>query len=172
MMPDVLGARVMRFIGLIAATLCLAVLSPAAHAVSDAEWEDCRQQKDHDLAIRACTKILSESGTSASDRSDALVNRGNAYDDNGDPDRALADYNLAISLNPRNNDAFYNRGITYRRKKEHTRAIADFTEAIRQNPKDAQAYLFRGRSKVDSGDKTGGEADIARARQIDPNVDR
>lgn len=148
--------------------LCLA--AGAALAASKQDWEDCSQQKDHALAIRSCTKILAESGLSAADRSDALVNRGNAYDDNGEPDRALADYNSAAAANPNNNDAYYNRGITHRRQKNFDRAIADFNEALRLNPRDAEALFWRGRSKIDLGNTAAGEADIAAARQINPDI--
>src|SRR3974390_567511 len=40
----------------------------------------------------------------------AYNNRGNAYDDKGQYDRALADYNKALDLNPKYAEAYYNRG--------------------------------------------------------------
>lgn len=149
-------------------SLCL--LAGAAAAASKQDWDECTQQKDHPLAIRACSQILSESSLSAADRSAALVNRGNAYDDSGEPDRALADYNSAIAAHAGNNDAFFNRGITYRRKGEHARAIADFDQALRLNPRDAEALYYRGRSKIQLGNKAAGEADIAAARRINPDI--
>lgn len=149
-------------------SLCLA--AGAALAASEKDWEDCRQQKDHPLAISACTRILSERGLSATDRSDALVNRGNAFDDSGQPDKALADYNSSLAANPDNNDAYYNRGITYRRQNEYERSISDFTEALRLNPRDAEALYYRGRSKLDLGNNAAGEADIAAARRINPDI--
>jgi len=154
------------------AGLCLFIGAGIALAASDKDWDECTQQKDHPLAISACTRILSESGLSARDRSTALTNRGNAYDDNGDPERALADYTSAISIDARNNDAFFNRGITYRRKKEFQRSIADFDQALRLNPKDADALYYRGRSKIDLGNKAEGDADIAAARRINPDIGR
>lgn len=149
---------------------CLFLCAGAAMAASDKDWDECTQQKDHALAISACTRILSENGLSVRDRSTALTNRGNAYDDSGDPERALADYTSAIGIDANNNDAFFNRGITYRRKKEYQRSIADFEQALRLNPEDADALFYRGRSKIDLGNKTGGEADIAAARRINPDV--
>ncbi len=151
-------------------SLCLAAW--AALAASKQDWDECTQQKDHPLSIRACSRILSEPGLSARDRSTALVNRGNAYDDSGEPERALADYNSAIAADRQNVDAYFNRGITYRRKKEYERAIADFNEALRLDPRDAEALYYRGRSKIDLDNSAAGEADIAAARKIKPDIGR
>lgn len=152
-------------------SLCL-VVAGTALAASKQDWDECTQQKDHPLAIQACSRILSEPGLSARDRSTALVNRGNAYDDSGEPERALADYNSAIAADRQNVDAYFNRGITYRRKKEYERAIADFNEALRLDARDAEALYYRGRSKIDLGNSAAGEADIAAARRIKPDIGR
>src|SRR4030042_1981348 len=39
--------------------------------------------------------------------------RGDAYADKGQLDKALADYNLALEINPRYATAYLNRGILY-----------------------------------------------------------
>lgn len=62
----------------------------------------------------------------------------------GNYDRALADYDEAIRLNPKDANAFYNRGVTHAMKYDNDRAIADYDEAIRLNPKDAKAFNNRG----------------------------
>ncbi|MDR2093901.1 MAG: tetratricopeptide repeat protein [Treponema sp.] len=48
----------------------------------------------------------------------------------GDDDRALADYNEAIRLNPRAANAYYNRGLIYYNKYDYARAEADFNQAV------------------------------------------
>jgi len=55
--------------------------------------------------------------------------------------------------------------------RDYDRAIADFDEAIRLDGKLARAYLFRGLAKQAKGDDAGGNADMAKAKQLDPNVD-
>ena len=61
-------------------------------------------------AIDACTSIISLDPNN----NGAYVNRGIAYRRAGDVDRAIADYDEAIHLNPRAADAFNNRGNAFR----------------------------------------------------------
>ena len=80
------------------------------------------------------------------------INRGNAYLEQGEYDRAVAEYTVAIGLNPQDADACYKRGVAYSRQGEYERAIADYTTAIRLNPKFVQAYMRRGFAYGEQGD--------------------
>jgi tetratricopeptide (TPR) repeat protein len=53
--------------------------------------------------------------------------RGNAYYDKNDNDRALADFNKAIELDPKFAFAYNNRGIAYRAKGDNERTIEQQT---------------------------------------------
>lgn len=66
--------------------------------------------------------------------------------------------------------AFYNRALAYENKEDYARAIADYDETIRLNPNDADALLYRGLDKQRTGDKAGGDADVAAARRLNPNI--
>ena len=102
----------------------------------------------------------------------AYHSRGIAYH-NGkkDYDRAIADYNDAARLDPNNVATFRDRGLAYQYgKQDYDHAIADYTEAIRLDPKFALAFYNRGLAKQKIGDTAGGEADLASARALDPNV--
>ena len=60
--------------------------------------------------IAGCTAIINARQTTAVERSNAYTNRGRAFVRRDQPDRALADFAQAISLNPRNSRALANRG--------------------------------------------------------------
>ena len=67
-------------------------------------------------------------------------NRGNAWRNKKEYDKAIADYTEAIRLDPKFVIAYYNRGVAWRKKKECDKAIADYTEAIRLDPKYAAPH--------------------------------
>lgn len=66
--------------------------------------------------------------------------------------------------------AYYNRALAYENKDDYARAVADYDEALRLNPNDADALLYRGIDKQRLGDKVGGEADVAAAKRMNPNI--
>lgn len=62
----------------------------------------------------------------------------------GDFERALANYNRAIQLNPNDHAAHYNRGLIYfEQKHKFELAEADFTKAIQLDPQEAKYYFRR-----------------------------
>jgi tetratricopeptide (TPR) repeat protein len=64
-----------------------------------------------------------------------LNNRGNGYYAKGEHDRAIADFDKAIGIDPAQATAFYNRGNAYYAKGDRDRAIADYDRAILLNPR-------------------------------------
>src|SRR5262249_9799879 len=116
---------------------------------------------DHDEAIRLDPKFA-----------DAFYNRGNAYENKGDHDRAIANYSEAIRLNPTNlAAALGNRANSYAKKGNQARAIADYNEALRLDPTGALNLCNRGKTKLRMNDRSG-NSDIAKARQLDASACR
>jgi PGF-CTERM protein len=74
---------------------------------------------------------------------EAYNNRGAAYYDLKQYERAIEDYSKAIELNPNYVGAYINRGVTYYDLKQYERAIEDFDKAIELNPNLAEAYDYR-----------------------------
>jgi tetratricopeptide (TPR) repeat protein len=72
------------------------------------------------------------------------LNRGNAYKDMTDLERAEADYSRAIDISPNDANAYSNRGGIRTRLGNLEEAIKDCTNAIRLKPDFAEAYNNRG----------------------------
>src|SRR5438552_956098 len=62
----------------------------------------------------------------------------------GEYDKAIADYDEVIRLDPKDVFAYIYRGCAYERQGDYDKAIADYDEAIRLDPKGAKAYEIRG----------------------------
>jgi tetratricopeptide (TPR) repeat protein len=129
--------------------------------------------KDYDRAIADYTMAINiQIATGVTAGIDIVYYfRGRAYSAKSDYDRALADFDEAIKRAPKPDaDYYFFRGGAYGSKGEWAKAIADLDEAIRLDPNNARAYYFRGLAKRITGDTAGGDADVARAHQLDPKL--
>ena len=97
-------------------------------------------------------------------------NRGKAYNDLGEHQRAIEDLNEAIRLDPKLAWAYNNRGNAYNELGEHQRAIEDLNEAIRLDPKLAWAYNNRGVSYDNLGEHRRAIEDYDEAIRLDPKL--
>jgi len=100
---------------------------------------------------------------------EALNNRCWARAIVGDLQAALGDCDAAIQIRPRYVDAFDSRGFVNLKLNKPKEAIADYDSALRVNPKHPSALYGRGLAKQRSG-VTGGNSDIALAKQIQPDI--
>lgn len=86
-------------------------------------------------------------------------------------DRALADCNASLKLNPEESVTVASRCVVNYRLGNYASAISDCSEALKQQPQSPGILYVRGLAKTRSGDAAGGKADIAAAtnayRQID-----
>ena len=72
-----------------------------------------------------------------------FLDRGIAYDHNGDYDRAIEDFTQSIKLKADDPRAFMMRGSAYQHKHEYELAIHDYDQAIKLKPDYAAALLNR-----------------------------
>ncbi len=93
---------------------------------------------------------------------------GNKHLNKGEYDRAIADYDQAICLDPKYVAAFCNRGAAYQGKSEHDHAFADCDQAIKLDPKCANTYVSRAIAYNDRGDFDRAIADYDQAIRLDP----
>ena len=113
-----------------------------------------------DEAIAACSRAIVSNRYTGNDLAKLLTNRGVELKRQGKLDAAIADYNGAIALNPKDMFGFNNRGNARRDKGDLPGAIADYTEAMRLDPDYAAAYLNRGRVYETQGNPDGARADF------------
>jgi murein DD-endopeptidase MepM/ murein hydrolase activator NlpD len=92
--------------------------------------------------IRACTKVIAAKPSRAR-LAIAHFNRGWALNLSGRYDRALPDFDKAITLEPDFEQAFRSKGDVYRRKGMIKQAIAEFDRAIAIKPDYATAFADR-----------------------------
>jgi tetratricopeptide (TPR) repeat protein len=76
----------------------------------------------------------------------AYINRGLSWDEMGRRDRAIADFERAIALDPRNDFAYNNMGFIYGRDGQYERSLEYFQKAIALNPQRADSYCNLGLS--------------------------
>lgn len=93
--------------------------------------------------------------------------RGTGYLASGDYDRAIADFDRAITLGG-GAEAYYNRGLAYYSKKDIDSAIANWNNAVNLAPRDARAYRQRGNAYAVKGDYALAVADYNRAIELEP----
>jgi tetratricopeptide (TPR) repeat protein len=112
------------------------------------------------------------SSPSAQESDENLVNRGIEKAKNGDLDGALADFNRAIELNPKDDAPYYNRAQAKWLKKDTAGAIADYTRAIDLGSTNPAAYNNRGNARAEKKDLDGAIADYTRAIELKPDYAR
>jgi tetratricopeptide (TPR) repeat protein len=96
-------------------------------------------------------------------------NRGIAYQNKGNIDQAVLDYNKAIEINSNYALAYNNRGLAYQNKGNLDQAILDYNKAIEINSNYALAYNNRGLAYQDKGNIDQALLDYNKAIEIDPN---
>src|SRR4029077_18341629 len=109
----------------------------------------------------------------ASNASDGdLVNRGIEKAKNGDLDGAIADFDRAAELDPKNDAPYYNRAQAKRLKNDTVGTIADYTKAIELGSTNPAAYNNRGNARAENKDRDGAIADYTRAIELKPDYAR
>jgi tetratricopeptide (TPR) repeat protein len=128
---------------LAAAAVLLVSASPAA---AD-KFADCSAAKA-EVRIRACSEVIEaptfrSRAIPQSDLAIAYSNRGTAFIAKGDYERAIADFDTAIRLNPKNTNAYFHRGVVYDEKGSPDLAIPQYDKTIELKPDHGYAYCRR-----------------------------
>ncbi len=86
----------------------------------------------------------------------------------GDVDRAIAEYSIAIKVDPARIESYVRRGQARMQKGEYDRALADFDRALTIDPDLAAAHLNRGIVLAARGDHDAAIVDFERAHGLSP----
>src|SRR5271169_2870078 len=101
-----------------------------------------------EAAIAACTRLVeafAQGEISGPEGAAAHMARGNLYAVRREVDRAIADYDRAITLDPGRAVAYFNRAGALAASGAFDRALADYDRAIALDPMDADAHIGRAR---------------------------
>ena len=94
---------------------------------------------------------------------------GDTHYDNREYEKALKDYNKAISINSKYARAYNNRGIVFLKiQKDYNKAIADFSEAINTSPEVSGYYNNRAIAYVAEGSYDKAISDYDQLIKLDP----
>jgi hypothetical protein len=159
-----------RALVVLAVAIAMLAISPA-FAQTQRQLDHCANKDDSfapALRIEGCTATIKQAAGTGENLSWAFYNRGIAYAKKGDLDRAIADFDQALRLDPDSTFALNNRGAAYARKGQYSEAIADFNEAIRLDPQSATAYNNRGTAYAKLGEYERALEDFEQAVRLDP----
>ncbi len=148
------------------ATIARNKKSSEGDALADAR-KNCERYDQADVKIQACTQLIAKN---AKDLPDIYTRRGNGYRMKKDNDRAFADYDKAIELDPNYALAYHQRGFTHAGKNEHDRAIADYDKALKLRPDFIGTFEQRAKSYTAKGDYDRAIADYDTALAREPGV--
>lgn len=99
-----------------------------------------------------------------------FVNRGNLYNNNfRDYDKAIADYNKTIEINPKFSWPYHNRAVALGRLGRWDEAIVDYGRAIEIDQRYAEAYNGRAWAYCQIGNFEAAIVDANRALELKPN---
>ena len=130
----------------------------------------CKQGTSPDLIINGCTAVIQSGRETTRNLANAFIDRGAAYEDKGDDDRAMQDFDAAIRLDPNLALAYSNRGTFYRNRGDNDRAVQDYDQAIRLNPDYSWPYFGRGIIEFQRGEFSQSATDFSRSAQLRPGI--
>jgi tetratricopeptide (TPR) repeat protein len=130
----------------------------------------------YEAAVDAYTRAILAGDLDPEALAITFNNRGVAYGELGDYDRAIQDYGKTLELKPGDRTAIKNLRIAHIRRAgastnlgDQDAALADYARAIELDPQHPLAYMRRGQLRLDRGDGKGALDDLARAQALDPD---
>lgn len=136
-------------------------------------YHSAKAGETSNLAIKDCTEALKNSELSPRDRAATYTNRSAMLVTRGDAERALADTDAALRIEPSMTAASVNRAaaLLELERYEEARATIDAAIPLATGP-DLQRGLYnRAVAREALGDVKGAYADLKRAVELDPGFE-
>jgi len=140
--------------------------SSGSLAQNSARCSNSDRSVQPDTSIGGCNAVIQET---TKNLAAAYFFRGAAHVTKKDFDRAIADYNQAVTIDPTESDYLNSRAAAYEAKGDINRAMADYDKAIQINPKSIYAFNSRGASFQRKGDYARASSDYGEVTRLQPN---
>lgn len=137
-----------------------------AYAMTPEDSNAC-MDRDHDVAVIACSLLIAYRSTTEEDRYMALTIRGTHHLAMGRYDTAIADFTDAITLAPRHLAAYSSRAEVYQKLRLYDKAVADIDHVLSLDPKRQRLYLQRADMYAIMGDYVAARKDYLAAIDLD-----
>ena len=92
--------------------------------------------------------------------------RADAYFKLKDYMRAITNYTISLSINPRDVGALLNKAICHNELRGYALAILELDKALKLDPKNAECFFYRGLSKKKSNKGDRGCSDFKKAEGL------
>jgi lipoprotein NlpI len=119
----------------------LAAIAGAGEARAAGDADLCKDfRAPPDAQIAACGRLIAGKKLHGRALAETYLRRGRGFNGKDERDRALADFDQAISLAPDWAEPYVDRGTAYTGKGDLDRAVENFDRAIRLDPKSATTH--------------------------------
>jgi tetratricopeptide (TPR) repeat protein len=126
------------------AVTSIMVASGAGAQTSDAQRICLADSTPADQKLVTCSSIITNAPSGGPQVPGSVyISRGNAYLSKKQFDRAIADFDQASNLNPKDVVSWITRGNAYREMGRFDRALQDYDRAIEIDPRSINAYFGR-----------------------------
>ncbi|WP_162242965.1 tetratricopeptide repeat protein [Sphingomonas sp. Leaf412] len=146
------------------------MLSLTAVAVAMASGTDDCVSPDYDTAPRdrfaLCDRAIAERPP-GKPAAALYAARGTALHEMGEDDRAIADYDRAVDLNPSDSYSLYNRALLYHKGEQFHFAIEDYTRSLKLRGDNIDAYINRGDAHFQRHEVDDALRDFSHADRLD-----
>jgi len=160
---------------LIVLPVCLALTpvllaSPDLLAADDDRQAVCTSDAtSDDQRLAACTAIIDSKNVEPKELAAAYRERAYTLQSQQEFERALADANQAVQLDPSSAKAFFRRGDVYKNLGQDDPALQDLNTAIQLDPKTPVYFIDRSNLYLDRHDYGRAVADLDEALRLDPS---